>query len=179
MINNKQILNNHLPAALFSRLIAGLIDIIFFAILYAILVLASLFVIGFVGGGIFRLVKPTIAYQNYLDVTSYVTDMIINSSIFYLVLFLISILIFSIFEYSQGKSPGKRLFNINIIKIDEKNLKLEHITLRNLFKCLSILFIGMGYISCFLNSRRQALHDKVMNTMIIRYISNEHGRETK
>ena len=67
----------------------------------------------------------------------------------------------------QG-SVGKLLIGLQVVNEDGRRLTLGQALLRNIAKIASGLAFGFGYLYIFLNPYRQALHDKLAKTYIIR-----------
>lgn len=85
--------------------------------------------------------------------------------------FLISLLPFAYFLfcdfYFKGSSIGKKIIAIELTDRDEGDtISPARIIVRNLVKCLSLLFPVL-YIAVFFNENKMSLHDKAANTMVV------------
>ena len=78
------------------------------------------------------------------------------------------------FEVSNFKAtPGKLLFNM--IVLDEKHEKIGFLraTTRLFAKFLSGFLLGMGFLVCMFTQKKQALHDIIANTLVIKKTKEE------
>jgi uncharacterized RDD family membrane protein YckC len=105
-------ITNKIPAGFGRRLIAGILDMIVFLVLYIILLFASLSIIGFVGGILIRLSDIGIRYDEFLNKGSKLVDVVVESPVYYLGVFLLCISVFSIIEVFLQASPGKKLMRL-------------------------------------------------------------------
>ncbi|WP_110955893.1 RDD family protein [Anaerosinus massiliensis] len=158
------------------RLIAGVLDMIFFVVVFIILLFSSLSIIGFVGGILIRLSDIGIRYDEFLSKGSKLAD-VVEEPLYYFALLLLCISVFSIIEVFLQASPGKKLMRLCIVSMDEKHPKISRIVMRNLLKGISISFLGVGYFVCFFNKQRQAWHDKMMKTRVV-YDKNLNSRRS-
>ncbi len=73
---------------------------------------------------------------------------------------------------SSGRSPGKWLFAIRTVKLDGTPLTFADAFSRAGGYTASLSTLGMGFVSALRDPNRQALHDRVARTVVIR----DHGR---
>jgi uncharacterized RDD family membrane protein YckC len=66
----------------------------------------------------------------------------------------------------QG-SLGKLAVGIRVCNADLKRITFERATARYFSKIISSLTIGVGYLLCAYSSKKQALHDFVVKTVLI------------
>jgi len=82
---------------------------------------------------------------------------------------LIIIIYNSICEASPMKgSIGKRIFKLVVVDIDGQRLSYFNALLRSAGKALSIFFIYSGFISILFSEHRQALHDYIAKTYVVK-----------
>ena len=82
---------------------------------------------------------------------------------------LIIIVYNSICEASAMKgSIGKRIFKLVVVDIDGQGLSYLNALLRSVGKTLSIFFIYTGFISIFFSEHRQAFHDYLAKTYVVK-----------
>ncbi|MEL7001141.1 MAG: RDD family protein [Bacteroidota bacterium] len=62
---------------------------------------------------------------------------------------------------------GKRLVGIKVVDMEGNKLTLEQSLKRNTLKFFSVLILYLGVIWIFLDSNRQALHDKIANALMV------------
>ena len=59
--------------------------------------------------------------------------------------------------------------NIRIVKLDDSKLGIDDALLRNVLDyTISALFLLLGYIWAIFDSKNQAWHDKIVNTVVIK-----------
>jgi uncharacterized RDD family membrane protein YckC len=63
---------------------------------------------------------------------------------------------------------GKRAFGMIVTDLDGRRIGFAQASGRFLGKCLSGLFLGMGFLMILRNEKRQALHDDLAKTLVIR-----------
>ncbi len=73
------------------------------------------------------------------------------------------------FESSSWRAtPGKRLCSLIVVDLDGRQLTLQRATLRFAGELLSGLLLGVGYLMAAFTSRKQALHDLIAGTLVLR-----------
>ena len=87
----------------------------------------------------------------------------------------ISILIIALIVYGyfvvlemvlNGKTPGKKVFNLRVIRKNGRPITLKHSLIRNLFR-IFIDLAGIGAILIFITGNRQRLGDILSSTIVI------------
>jgi uncharacterized RDD family membrane protein YckC len=63
---------------------------------------------------------------------------------------------------------GKRAFNLVVTDLEGRPLSFGRATGRHFAKWLSGLVLGVGYIIAAFTSRKQALHDMIAGTLVVR-----------
>ncbi|MDJ0693784.1 RDD family protein [Mastigocoleus sp. MO_188.B34] len=78
-------------------------------------------------------------------------------------------LYFTLFESSvkQG-TPGKQILNINVTNSSQEKISLLQANIRYFANIISTISLMLGYILAAFTLQKQALHDKVSNTFIIK-----------
>ena len=95
----------------------------------------------------------------------------IINGIFTLILLtsLMSILYFSIMESSKHQATlGKIALGLKVTDMDGNRLDFIKAFLRNLGKILSSMIMNVGYIMAGITPKKQALHDILANTLVVR-----------
>jgi uncharacterized RDD family membrane protein YckC len=64
-------------------------------------------------------------------------------------------------------TPGKRLFSIRVVTSESKQLTFGHAAGRYLAKCVSGFLLGLGYVMVAFSQRKQGLHDRWADTVVI------------
>jgi uncharacterized RDD family membrane protein YckC len=67
-----------------------------------------------------------------------------------------------------GTSPGKRALHLRIVDADTgEPMTVKQAALRTLGYLLSFATCGAGFLWVLFNPRKQALHDRIANTVVI------------
>ncbi len=83
------------------------------------------------------------------------------------------------FEISKFQAtPGKILFNLKITDMEGKPIGVTRSAFRLTSKFLSGFLLGLGFVICDFTSRKQALHDIIANTLVIRSESEQSPEQT-
>jgi uncharacterized RDD family membrane protein YckC len=73
------------------------------------------------------------------------------------------------FYMQRGQSFGKRFMGVRVVRIDGRPIDYQTAVLRHIVGYpLSILFFGLGIVWMLWDGRRQAWHDKVAKTVVVR-----------
>lgn len=62
---------------------------------------------------------------------------------------------------------GKKITKIQVVNVDGSKLSFKKATVRTLVKYISV-FAFLGYILIFFTSKKQALHDYILGTVVVR-----------
>lgn len=87
-------------------------------------------------------------------------------------------LIVGLFYYSifyvnyDGATPGKRLMAIKVIRDDGSKVTYPVIFIRYLSSFISPFIMGIGYLMVFWDRKKQALHDKIAKTVVVKTEEN-------
>jgi uncharacterized RDD family membrane protein YckC len=78
-------------------------------------------------------------------------------------------LYFALFESGgwQG-TPGKRLMKIRVTGISGERISFLRATARHFAKTLSSIILGIGYLMAAFTQKKQALHDMICETLVLR-----------
>ena len=70
-------------------------------------------------------------------------------------------IIYSMEEYlKNGQTVGKRMLKI---KVDTESKSLKKIIIRNILKSISVLLIGIPFISIFFNEKKTVFYDSILS----------------
>ncbi len=124
-----------------------------------------LFFLSFIIGFVFGLVFSFISFSFFSD------DLfnLIASFIGYLLSFVTGLLYFTLFWSSKSQgTPGKILLGLKVV--DAKGNQISYTTslIRYLSTILSSIPLGIGYLLIIFDSKKQALHDKLASTYVIK-----------
>ncbi len=122
-----------------------------------------------ISGILFMLVMyfliPIIVRLNWVELEA---DAVLNFSLknWYSLVFVV--IYFGLFTYfSNGRTPGKRLFGIRIVSLVHERMSLWHSFERALGYGASALEFGFGFIQYFIHPNRRTVHDRIAETIVI------------
>ena len=86
----------------------------------------------------------------------------------WLIGFGILFLYFFLQEFYWKKTIGKRLFNLEVVKVDSSKLEASDVFKRRILDILELYFIPLiAFITPLTNKKEQRLGDKWANTMVV------------
>ncbi|MDB5007937.1 MAG: hypothetical protein JWQ84_2332 [Mucilaginibacter sp.] len=144
-------------ASFWWRLLAFVIDFILlsFVINYTIIMLIS--------RGVLSNILQNATMQSYSKMP--VRDILILEFTVYSILFIYNF----ICEISPMKgSIGKKICRLVVVDVDGMPLTYTGALLRSFGKVISIFFYGAGFLSIFWSDHRQALHDYLAKTYVVK-----------
>lgn len=137
-------------AGFFSRLAAFLLD--------SVLVAAALSVFKFVVWIIKLSVGDAIIFKPIL----------FTYNVFDILFYLLSVSYFVLMTYFCGATLGKFLMKIKVVDVEGQKLTFMSVLIRETVgRYLSALIMYVGYIIAGLDTRKQGLHDKIADTLVI------------
>lgn len=141
-------------AGLFARLFAFIMDGFVLSLFAAVLT----FLISLISDIELRLANE------YLSMLSDTASITLAISLVFL-----EFIYFGLLWGTYGKSVGMSIFNISVVRSDGSNVGIVRGGLRGtLGYWISGLIFGIGYIWAAFDSRRQAWHDKLFDTVVIK-----------
>jgi len=87
---------------------------------------------------------------------------------YYLFSTIITILYFTYFHGSIGQTPGKMLCGLKVVRVDGEPLGFARALLRWAGYLPSSLVFGLGFLWIAWDRNKQAWHDKIAGTRVIR-----------
>ena len=72
------------------------------------------------------------------------------------------------FKGFKGATPGYNVFGIGIISINGTQVSIKQIIVRTIFSFFSVIPLGLGYVWIAIDANRQAWHDKIAGTYVIK-----------
>ncbi len=78
---------------------------------------------------------------------------------------------FTLFVGLRGQTPGKMLLELKIIRTTGEEVGYGRALVRWIGQCLSLLPLGLGFLMIAFSRRKQALHDKLAGTYVVRHPS--------
>lgn len=137
-------------AGFFSRLAAFLLD--------SVLVAAALSVFKFVVWIIKLSIGDAIIFKPIL----------FTYNVFDIIFYLLSVSYFVLMTYFCGATLGKFLMKIKVVDVEGQKLTFMSVLIRETVgRYLSVLIMYVGYIIAGLDTRKQGLHDKIADTLVI------------
>lgn len=81
----------------------------------------------------------------------------------------IFLIYYPIMESSKYQGTiGKIVMGIRVTGLDNERISLAKAILRSLSKILSAAILGIGYIMIMFDDRKQGLHDKIADTLVVK-----------
>lgn len=137
-----------------SRFLAILIDTLIQGTIFLVLLIGAALLMA----GLASTVLPDIVYQ-------------LLAAAFILIIILIQFGYFLFFEIIfNGQTPGKRLFNLRVIKENGSPLSSVDTIIRDLVRVIDFfpIFYGVGIIVMFFNARAKRLGDLAAGTIVVK-----------
>lgn len=141
-------------ASVMGRLIAMMIDWLFVFVLLLILFI-PLFLLSLVGS---LIVAPVLALFNLTLIPSF----------FALYVFVHWIYCATMESSDRGATYGKRIFGMRVCDERGQKLSFARASLRYFAKVLSALPFLLGFVMAIVTRRKQALHDLIAETLVIK-----------
>ena len=151
--NIEDILENieNTPAGFGVRAIAAVTDL-------AIFFIVSFFLISLIYHG--DLSHIGVVMENYGKSDEYTYFYIISW-------FVLILIIIALWTDWGGKTPGKALFNIHIVKLDNSSIGFTRSIIRFLGYILSTIPLFIGFFMIFVTKNKRGLHDLVSGTKVV------------
>lgn len=93
--------------------------------------------------------------------------------LFVVSVFVLSILLQSVFSFFWGASPGQKILNLKVVSTSGKALSFPQSLLRSFFWWTSFGFFGWPFLEVFSHPKRKCFHDRASDTMVISLVSNQ------
>lgn len=143
-----------LYAGFWRRFVAAVID--------ALVLSIALFVIKFLSGGN----QHNVSFEMFDDLSPLGNSGSWRNNILY---FLLNLIYYAALESSKYQATiGKMALDIRVIDTDGHRLSSQKAIVRYLGKIISAVILMIGYIMAAFDSKKQALHDKIATTYVIK-----------
>lgn len=143
-----------LYAGFWRRFVAAVID--------ALVLSIALFVIKFLSGGN----QHNVSIEMFDDLSPLGNSGSWRNNILY---FLLNLIYYAALESSKYQATiGKMALDIRVIDTDGHRLSSQKAIVRYLGKIISAVILMIGYIMAAFDSKKQALHDKIATTYVIK-----------
>jgi len=137
-----------------SRAVALIIDLVI------------LFILGFIAGLIFG---PMYLSGRYATYAEYVARLNSWQNVSLVLGIIINSIYYVGFMSRNGQTPGKAIMKIRVVKVNGNKLSIGDILLRQVLGYfISALVILIGFFWAFIDKDRQAWHDKLAGTIVVR-----------
>jgi uncharacterized RDD family membrane protein YckC len=83
-------------------------------------------------------------------------------------LFLLPLLYFALLEGTKGATIGKMMTGIRVRRKDGGKINLMGAVVRHFGRLISATIFMLGFLLAFIDGKRQTLHDKIANTMVLK-----------
>jgi uncharacterized RDD family membrane protein YckC len=147
------------PGGAFAQLGAGLVDAVILAVLFFTYIYLAQLIAGKVPGsdetGLDWVIDRAIAWRGVL---------VPGAALLGVLSFVYS----SLFHALVGKTLGKRLFGLTVVDATGLPPRLARSALRSLCSFFSAALLMMGFVLVLFDGRKQALHDKLARTFVVR-----------
>ncbi len=130
-------------------------------------------IISFVLGIVLTILIPNIVavkIQSYDELLKFSRSLPEGDMIKLQLIFYVTLIIYdSVGEMSSIKgSLGKRICKLVVVDVDGTGLSFSKALIRSLGKIASLAFYGAGFLSIFFTEHRQALHDYLARTYVVK-----------
>lgn len=157
-------------AGFISRAVALIIDCLLVAIFVVITDWLAVQVLSMVGIRI----ETCTAYVPVTDFRTFVKDICRTIRIG---IYAFSVLAFPIYFYTLwwlgGQTIGMGITGVRVIRVNGERLRPHNAIRRVLGYALCILSLGIGFLWCLIDSRRQGLHDRIARTVVVYWRPDE------
>jgi len=85
-----------------------------------------------------------------------------------LLVILIVLCYFTLFLGLRGQTPGKMLLGLKVIRTTGEEVGYGRALVRWVGQCLGLLPLGLGFLMIAFSRQKQALHDKLAGTYVVR-----------
>ena len=85
-----------------------------------------------------------------------------------LLVVLVALCYFTLFVGFRGQTPGKMLLGLKIVRTTGQEVGYGRALVRWIGQCLGLLPLGLGFLMVALSRKKQALHDKIAGTYVVR-----------
>src|SRR5207245_10770324 len=69
---------------------------------------------------------------------------------------------------AMGRTPGKKVFDLAVVTVDGQPLSFARALGRTVAYAVSSLFFGLGFLWAAFDPQKQAWHDQLCGTLVVR-----------
>jgi uncharacterized RDD family membrane protein YckC len=148
-----------------SRLVAWIIDLI---VIWCVQMIIATPVLTFLGFGLAAQVQDG-GFQSDEDAIGWVITLISTMMATAVVMWVVALLYFALMESSKTQgSLGKMAMGIKVTDMDGQRVSFGKAFLRNIGKIVSQLILYIGYLMAAFTEKKQALHDIMASTLVLK-----------
>jgi len=152
-------------AGFWRRFVAYIIDYI---IIYTVQSFLVVPVLGIIGLDLFNKTSQG-GDMSSSDAISMVMTVIAAASALFVLVFILQVLYYSFMEASKYQGTvGKIALGLIVTDAAGNKLDFTKALVRNLSKIISSIILGIGYIMAGFTDKKQALHDMIAGTLVVR-----------
>jgi uncharacterized RDD family membrane protein YckC len=153
-------------AGFWIRMAAGLVDLTTILLLYFII---SSFILWLLAGGAGLFSGISDPFTGYMGWGSkYVARSLFSMPVAWTMGWLMSLMYFCWFWVWRGQTFGKMVMGIKVIRTDSSEISWLCAIIRFFGGLLSIAILFIGYIWIHFDEKKQGLHDKLADTIVVK-----------
>ena len=146
--------NNYAPVSLFKRLLAIIYDLVLLtAICFSVAVIVSIF--------------TTFIMNNGNAITEEHPFYIMNQIIMLSTIFITGFLFYVWFWTHGGQTLGMKTWMLRLVSENEQKISRKQAAIRALAAVLSWCVFGLGFLWCFVDSRKRTWHDILSSSYLV------------
>ena len=145
---------NYAPVSLFKRLLAIIYDLVLLtAICFSVAVIVSIF--------------TTFTMNNGNAITEEHPFYIMNQIIMLSTIFITGFLFYVWFWTHGGQTLGMKTWMLRLVSENEQKISRKQAAIRALAAVLSWCVFGLGFLWCFVDSRKRTWHDILSSSYLV------------
>jgi uncharacterized RDD family membrane protein YckC len=148
-----------------TRLVAWLIDVI---VIWCVQMIVATPILTFLGFGIASQVQDG-GFQSEEDAVGWILAAVSAIMATAIVMWVVALLYFAFMESSKTQgSLGKMAMSIKVTDMDCQRVSFGKAFLRNIGKIVSQMILYIGYLMAAFTEKKQALHDIMAGTLVVK-----------
>jgi uncharacterized RDD family membrane protein YckC len=117
---------------------------------------------------LFTIIGWDIIFSDFFSMSLLKSQILYSKMTFFFLFLLISFSYFVYFLWKDGQTIGKMLLNIQVVSEEGEPLGLFRVLCRTVLLPVSFLFLGLGVLWILFEKNRQAWHDKICRTFVVK-----------
>jgi len=152
----------------FRRLAAFILDQVLLALLYTVIFLVGAKILGID-------LMPLLSFRSSYGQNDFLPLLLS----YYGMTTILNMTYFTYFHGTTGQTPGKKLFGLKVVLTDGRPVPPGIAFLRWVGYFVSAIFLYLGYLWVIVDRKKQAWHDKIAGTVVIRIHRENLAPEVK